>query len=251
MSKQKNTDELMQHKLEALDKIDKYIDDLIASPDSTTKGKADKLCYWLEDYIRFLKYEPEAINRIWFRYKRGQIIKVHLGYNIGGEEGGLHYAVIVNCKIANSNPVLTIIPLTSVKKDTDLDNLKNGSVYLGNEIFTNLIAQHSSIYNYLNEKNKELQKNLADCEKGVALDFDMLKKDIDNITNEIKRFEHLKKEINKMKIGSIALVNQITTISKIRIYDPKSKFDVLAKVRLSNEKMDILDNEIKKMYTKV
>ncbi len=29
-----------------------------------------------------------------------------------------------------------------------------------------------------------------------------------------------------MKCGSIALVNQITTISKIRIYDPKTDHDI-------------------------
>lgn len=51
-----------------------------------------------------------------------------------------------------------------------------------------------------------------------------------------------------MKCGSIALVNQITTISKIRIYDPKTDHDILSGIRLSNEKLDLIDDEIQKNY---
>ena len=49
------------------------------------------------------------------RYKRGEIVKVHLGFNVGSEEGGLHYAVVLDKNNAKSSPVITIIPLTSVK----------------------------------------------------------------------------------------------------------------------------------------
>ena len=59
----------------------------------------------------------------------------------------------------------------------------------------------------------------------------------------------MKKEITKMKTGSIALVGQIRTISKIRIYDPKTNFDVLSNVKLSNEKLDLIDHEIIALYT--
>ena len=58
------------------------------------------------------------------------------------------------------------------------------------------------------------------------------------------------KETSKMKKGSIALVNQITTISKIRIYDPKTNNDILSHIKLSNEKLDMIDAEIIRMYTK-
>ena len=61
--------------------------------------------------------------------------------------------------------------------------------------------------------------------------------------------ERMKKEITKMKTGSIALVGQIRTISKIRIYDPKTNFDVLSNVKLSNEKLDLIDHEIIALYT--
>ena len=58
------------------------------------------------------------------------------------------------------------------------------------------------------------------------------------------------KEIIKMKEGSIILVSQITTVSKIRIYDPKTKYDVLSNIRLSNENLDKIDEVVKTLYTK-
>ena len=52
-----------------------------------------------------------------------------------------------------------------------------------------------------------------------------------------------------MKKGSIALIGQITTISKMRIHNPKNSNDVLSGIKLSNEKLDMIDNEIRKLYT--
>lgn len=53
-----------------------------------------------------------------------------------------------------------------------------------------------------------------------------------------------------MKHGSIALVGQITTISKIRIYDPIYPGDVLSGIRLSKESMDKLDNKTIELFTR-
>jgi len=66
---------------------------------------------------------------------------------------------------------------------------------------------------------------------------------------EHELLQRTRKEVSRMKTGSIALVNQIRTISKIRIYDPKTNYDVLSGVKLSNEKLDLIDNEIISLYT--
>lgn len=49
-----------------------------------------------------------------------------------------------------------------------------------------------------------------------------------------------------MNIDSIALINQITTISKQRIFND----NILRKVRLSNKSLDLLDVQIIKFFTK-
>ena len=56
----------------------------------------------------------------------------------------------------------------------------------------------------------------------------------------------MEKELSKMKQDSIVLINQITTISKQRIFK-----DLLRKnVKLSNKSLDLIDQKIIKYFTK-
>lgn len=252
MSKKKNVDELNKHKFAALNSVSNFIDANIGG-DHKAKGRADKFCYWLEDYVKFLDYEPifrkKCKDRELTRYKRGEIIKAHLGYNIGSEEGGLHYCVVLEKNNTISNPVITVVPLTSVKPDTDLSKLKNGSIFLGNELFTATSAKLSS-------QIKSIQKNFD----AIKIEMDKyddddkvpeeLVENIETIRFDLECCEKTRQEFERMKSGSIALVNQITTISKIRIYDPKSSTDPLSGIKLSNEKLNLIDEEIIRKYTK-
>ena len=67
--------------------------------------------------------------------------------------------------------------------------------------------------------------------------------------DELSFLARMQAEVLKMKQGSIALINQITTVSKIRIYDPKTDHDILSGIKLSNEKLDMIDDEIRKKFT--
>lgn len=131
MSKTKTKQELEQHKEEALASLSNYIDSLI-SPDDPSKS--DKFSYWLEDYVRFLAEKKTFAPTSLKRYKRGEVIKAHLGYNIGSEEGGLHYAVVLDKDNSIYNPVITVVPLTSVKNKEVLNKLGRDRVYLDNEL---------------------------------------------------------------------------------------------------------------------
>lgn len=51
-----------------------------------------------------------------------------------------------------------------------------------------------------------------------------------------------------MKQGSIALVNQVTTISKMRIFDPRNIKGVLAGISLSAESMEKINKKDKELY---
>lgn len=65
-----------------------------------------------------------------------------------------------------------------------------------------------------------------------------------------KYIKKVEKEISKMKKGSIALISQITTISKQRIYDPKNSSDILSNLRVSNHTLDLIDSKIKELFLK-
>lgn len=247
MSRRKTREELHSHQQSAIGKINDYLTGLIDSDNEDLHGKADKLSYWLQDWTEFLKYEPDFTPRNLKTYKRGQIIKVHLGFNIGSEEGGLHYAVVVDTKNARLSPVVTIIPLTSVKPHIDVQNLHRGNVFLGNELYTSLNVKLSSTLRHLSDEIAIINSIVESNNNQPTEEF--IQK-LEQLYTEIEFAQKMRLEIAKMKRGSIALVNQITTVSKIRIYVPKTDHDILNDIRLSNEKLDQLDAEVIKMYTK-
>lgn len=195
------------------------------------------------------KFSPNSLRR----YKRGEIIKVHLGYNIGSEEGGLHCAIVLDKNNSIYNPVITIVPLTSLKPDKDLSRLRKGEIFLGNELFVNLNSK-------LSLHRKKIESELLDTQNAIntlndantdhtPFTIELIEK-ISNMKQTLNLINRMGVEVNKMKKGSIALVSQISTVSKIRIYDPKTNHDVLSGIKLSNEKLDIIDHEIVKFYTK-
>lgn len=252
MSIPKDSKELNNHKNMSIAKLDAYITSLINSNNPKLQSKADKLCYWLSDWTTFLDFEPSFSPASLRRYKRGEIIKVHLGFNVGSEEGGLHYAVVVEKNNPKSSPVVTVVPLTSVKPTTDLTKLKPGSVFLGNELFTKLNLKIVTTQKRVNQEILSLQSLQQQTDYNLPESSTVIQDIVNRIEscqNEIEFMNKMHDEVIKMKKGSIALVNQITTISKIRIYDPKTDHDILSNIRLSNEKLDMLDNLVKSRYT--
>lgn len=248
MKKHKTKEQLHEHRRNSIHKIDSYLESLIQSEDYRMQSKADKLCYWLNDWTRFLDFESRFNATSLKRYKRGEIIKVHLGFNVGSEEGGLHYAVVVENDNPKSSPVLTIVPLTSVKPDADTDNMRNGNVYLGNELYYNLILKISTVSKQLLQERESLQDLLDHNPSDETIM--VINKKQKELYQELLFLEQMRTESKKMKIGSIALTNQITTISKIRIYDPKTDHNILSGIKLSPYNMDLIDQEIIKKYTK-
>lgn len=257
MGRKISQEDLHKHKEEAIKKLENYIDSLIDDENPKIQSKADKLSYWLKDWTTFLSFESKFRSTSLRRYKRGEIIKVHLGYNIGSEEGGLHYCVVVEKNNSINSPVITVVPLTSVKLTTDLEHLKPGCIYLGNELFTSLNSKIVTTKKHLSSRIINAQERLEHLKQIAPSDYspenfselESLQKDLTNMLKESSLLSRMQAEINKMKKGSIALVGQITTISKIRIYDPKTNYDILSNVKLSNEMLDRIDNEIIEKFT--
>lgn len=227
-------------KREALHRIDKLITGYI----DNDLSNADKLSYWLRDYASYLEFEKEFDPKKNKRYKRGEIIKANLGYNIGSEEGGLHYCVIIDADNKQSSPIVTVIPLTSLK-DGKADKLPRSSVYIGTEIFDSL---KTKVDNGAKAARKDLNAITDEIDGGKKLEE--VSEALDELAERINMLNKMQNEISKMKKGSIALVSQITTISKIRIVDPKKNADVLSGIRLKPETLDLLDDKIRQLYIK-
>lgn len=237
MSKEKNKDTVIQHKITAVNEINSLIDEFIKDD----LMKADKFSYWLEDYSKFLKYEKEFNAKKLKRYKRGEIIKAHLGFNVGSEEGGLHYCMVLDKENNLSSPVVTVIPLTSLKSKNKIKSLRKGELYIGNDLFNTLETKAKLLLSSTGEELINLTQrahNSNTIEKSELLE----------VQQRLNSIKNIQDELNKMKTGSIALIGQITTISKIRIYTPKTKYDVLSNVRLPSNTLDLIDTEIQNLF---
>lgn len=237
MSKEVTIDEIKKHKSNAIKSLQSTIDQFA----NVDISKANKFCYWLEDYSKFLNYEKNFTPKKLIRYKRGEIIKAHLGFNIGSEEGGLHYCIVLDKNNKLSSPVLTVIPLTSVK-DTN-KKLRTGEIYIGNEIYVAIRDKINKNYEWISNEINILENKQKNSET-------VSKDDINYIRKRLEEALHMQDEFNAMKQGSIALIGQITTISKIRIYTPKAKYDTLSNIKVSSTTLDKIDNEIKKLFMK-
>ena len=193
--------------------------------------QSDLLAYWLNDFANYHDNERDFDTTKIKTFKRGDIVKVNLGYNIGHELGGLHYCVVINKFDNPFNGTLNVIPLTSKKKDKIYHK---SCVSLGSELYTILSSN-------IDKENTKLNQLLAELDKLESIPEDVQKA----ISNQMHYLNKLATEVDKLKLDSIALITQITTISKQRIFDDI----ILRKVRLSEKSLDIIDSKIAYYFT--
>jgi hypothetical protein len=255
MSKQKTDTEIIAHKDAAISSLNEYLSNLIESKNPDSKSKADKICYWLETYSQFLDYESDFNPKKRCKYKRGQIVKADFGFRIGSEYGGLHYAIVIDVDNSIHSPVVTVIPLTSVKANFSEDKLKRGQVYLGDEIYNKLnnkaneMSAHLSSQKHITVNSiKEIESNTNLTDETINTALKSFEKVLEPLEQEVSLLDKVKKEIKRMKHGSIAITNQITTISKIRISDPKTSGNVLSGIKISSEMLDKLDKALSDQF---
>lgn len=278
MSSEYTKESVIQNKKEAIKSLNRMLEGFINDPTGTHLKKANLMSYWIKDYVRMIGFEEKFDPTKNIAYKRGDIVKLNFGFNIGSEYGGLHYGIVLDMKNDRNSPVVTVIPLTSIKNNKAIHS---NSIDLGNEIYRSLKLKYDTISKTLKNEYEEIQLArtaftvLVDMAKETLQNVETLN-DLDTRTAELDKVEkylqatdnleeywkqrgqhnaeqqeYLEKigqEISRMKEGSIALINQITTISKIRIFDPRNLKGVLAGVSLSKENMEKINKKLKELY---
>lgn len=280
LSKPFTKEDVIQNKKSAILALNKQLEYYINDPTGKHLKKANLISYWIKDFTRMIRYEENFIPSKNIAYKRGNIIKLNFGFNIGNEYGGLHYAIVLDNYNAHNSPVVTVIPLTSVKEGKEINE---NSVFLGNDLYKLLKFKHDSVFKAIIAEREELDNMMSTVENLISIaeiTSKQAKASIDNTqtfnelvqeseqnlntakellkqmhdrrdknAEQIDNLSKIQKEINQMKKGSIAIVNQITTVSKIRIYDPKNSCGVLAGITLSQEQMNKINDKVKELYT--
>lgn len=244
--------------------------------------KFKALPYWLDTSSYYFKSEVDnKLPNRYFYFKRGAVIRVNFGVNEGSEFSNLHFAIVLDKKDSPNKKTLTVIPLTSkpgrgriplgkeifnqtitvlekqiidFKKqinemETRFSNLNKISDNLFNEMYQGInqlqtldtqdsksLEQAEALKNELNKKIKQAAENNSKLEKMT----DTLAEN----RAKIKKVIDIYKKYNK---DSYARLNDITTISKLRIRRINN-FDPSGKIRLSSEQMRNISDELMRLY---
>ncbi|MGG7160254.1 type II toxin-antitoxin system PemK/MazF family toxin [Clostridium baratii] len=277
-------------KKNSVTEFNSYINELISSKNEKDNLKAQKIIPWIKIYTQYLKFE-ETFNPYKLpNYKKGDIIRVNFGFNVGNELGGVHFAVVLENKNKRTSGTLTVIPLSSLKKSDVCENgelkVSNYNVNIKNGVYDLMIKKIDKLLKKLDEESKKLKEELDFYEEefekvdsqiknikkaNYKEEYDEIKSNIINISDKIselseklrisrakyegnaKEVEYANKlynEVQKMKKGTKALVSQLTTISKLRIIEPKNNTSSLSEIRLTKEDMDTVENKIKELFLK-
>ena len=258
MGKIQTDEDIIKHKKSAIKSLNKLFETFINSPNQRHKKKADLVAYWIETYSKYLLNEERFDYTVIPRYKRGDIVSINFGFNVGSEHGGLHYAIVLDNDNKQSSPVITVVPLSSGDEKSTYER----DVFLGNELYDKLNNKYNKLVQEVNKELEDLNKtvdilsksiniesnNQMEIKKEVSEHLNNLKNRVDTLIKEKKSLEIYEKEISKLKKGSIALMEQITTVSKMRIYKPKSSKDLLYGVKFSDGAMDKVNEKLKELY---
>lgn len=249
MSKTMQPEELKTHCNEAISHLQKLLDDFSSSNCSKTMKRAMLLAYWIKTYIQYIRKEDEFAPQSVFRLKRGSIVRVEFGYRVGKELGGRHYAVVLDAENSMYRNTVTVVPLGSLKPDQPPDPF---NVMLDDGIYGPIYKKVNALIqdanhtideaDAMNEKIKTASPEDAPSLRAVQRQkLAAARKSIETAKSWIN-------EVSQMKPGSVAKVDQITTISKMRISDPLKKTHPLYGVRLSPNDLDKIDRSLMKLY---
>lgn len=280
MAKKLDKESVIRNKKTAIQQLNKLLEKYINDSSDEHLKKANLISYWMKDYTKYLEFEEIFDPKRYIAYKRGDVIKVSFGFNIGAEYGGLHYAIVLDNHNDHASPVITVIPLTSTKEHS---KPSRHDVPLGNELYRlmkvkataaikaskeereNIEKRHSyfcGIMEMVSNSIKQIKsidepnspdtiKKVHDADKlleasnKMILELKEQAKYLDSVNEELHK---IVTEVSRMKKGSTALVGQVTTISKMRIYDPKKSKDVLYGITISEENMEQINEKLKELY---
>ncbi|MGG1370005.1 type II toxin-antitoxin system PemK/MazF family toxin [Priestia megaterium] len=213
------------------DNLERVVPELKSAIQGLEHKTAELVLYWLNTWSNeYLPNEKNFDYESLIAYKRASVVQAHFGFKVGSEQGGLHYALIMENDNDKRNKTVMCIPLASLPENKKPEDIGNNEIFLG--------------YSLFKEDIERVEKKVEKDEKLLS-EFQAKGKNTQNLEKTIHKN---KKKLEKWSRGTVALVNQMCALSKIRIYTPKHMGGELAKFRLNDEKMKLVDEKVKEMY---
>lgn len=217
--------------------------------DGNNPKKAQLICKWLKEFSNYLRFEETFDATKDVAYHRGDIIKVNFGFNIGSELGGVHYAVVIDNDNKHNSGTLTVVPMSSYKPGKQL---YARDIYIGSEFYSTMFARVLKLNDKMHAELDGVRKMIKVVAASTDDDADQLKEELrrrqKSLNESISFCEKSISELGMMKNGSVIMPEQIRTISKMRIWDPKKTHDVLYGIKLSDSTMDKITARLSELF---
>lgn len=243
----------------------------------STYPKFKYLPSWLKNKSFYLKSERSNPISNYKVYKRGAIVYVDFGVNVGYELSGNHFAIVMNNKDNGKNGVVTVIPISSKEKRSyigvgkiiEIQSIKHFASH-ADKLTTDFVCllralMHRNIFTQKKledagiDISKSLSKNpeitgevaLARIEQwGLDLnDGSKVLEKLKAITADVEAYRKVFHSYQKYTKESYAMPLNIQSISKHRI-KKINKFDPSSKITAPEEAMVSIDSGIIESFTK-
>lgn len=190
-------------------------------------------------------------------YKRGSLVFIDFGVNVGNELSGPHFGIVLNKRDSRKNGVLTVIPVSSKsnKFSVELDELislksieflRRSLIEL--EVERKILGLHE-IKEHLTdeEKTERIVTHSLNGDSHVEHYKYMTTADFNNrvsvLEKELNELDAVIKTYHKFNKTSYAKCLDIRTISKSRVLKI-NQFDPVGKIRVSDETLSKIDKVI-------
>lgn len=232
-------------------------------------SKSKKLKFrYLPDWVlsEATYFEKEVTNPVRNHkiYKRGSLVFVDFGVNVGNELSGHHFGIVLNKKDSKRNGVLTVVPVSSKsnKFSVQLDGIISQK---SNEFLRRSLAEVSLDHKILGLHIVKDELTLEEAnEMIITLSTDgnssIEHKKYMTTANFNERLSILEKEIEELEIVvntylkfdkvSFAKCLDIKTISKNRIIK-LNRFDPVGKIKVSDATLEKIDKVILENFTHI
>ena len=113
------------------DPLDVALSNLKAAIAKLPGKRQDIITKWLVKWSRYLSLEDSFKPEYVPRYKRGDIVYVDFGFNVGAEYGGVHYAAVLEHDNNKTNGNIMVVPLTSLDAGKTPADVAAADLYIG------------------------------------------------------------------------------------------------------------------------
>lgn len=112
-------------------------------------------------------------------------------------------------------------------------------------------SSHSDLDYSVEDQVRTIENNLNFAiieSRNIEQELDENSQLLKKIDEKLEYAQKTALKTQSMNKDSIVLLNQVTTISKLRLYDPKNNNSILNGIVLSNDTMDKIDEALKKIF---